>query len=95
MHHVSEVTAVKIDVEGYEAHVFLGASRLLSCGATFVFEFLDWAEERAFPGKAGWAQQILLDAGYRLWSLAEFVRGGAPLTAPITKGKADILAMPS
>ena len=27
------------------------------------FEFCDWAEERAFPGKKGWAQQILPGAG--------------------------------
>jgi FkbM family methyltransferase len=90
---VSDVTAMKVDVEGYEAHVFLGASKLLSRGTAIVFEFLDWAENRAFPGKAGWAQEILFDAGYRLWQLSEFVKEGAPLRAPLRSGQSDIVAV--
>jgi FkbM family methyltransferase len=90
---ISDVTAMKVDVEGYEAHVFLGANNLLSRGTTIVFEFLDWAENRAFPGKAGWAQEILFDAGYRLWQLPQFVRGGPPLTEPLRKGTGDIVAL--
>jgi FkbM family methyltransferase len=90
---ISDVTAMKIDVEGYEAHVLLGARNLLSRGTTIVFEFLDWAENRAFPGKAGWAQEIMFDAGYRLWQLSQFVRGGPPLTAPLRKGTGDIVAL--
>jgi FkbM family methyltransferase len=90
---ISDVTAMKIDVEGYEAHVLLGARNLLSRGTTIVFEFMDWAENRAFPGKVGWAQEILLDTGYRLWQLSQFVRGGPPLTAPLRKGTGDIVAL--
>src|SRR5262249_49819145 len=58
---VSDVAVVKVDVEGYEADVFQGAEVLLnSCHRPrIVFEFCDWAEERAFPGKRGWAQEIL------------------------------------
>jgi FkbM family methyltransferase len=90
---ISDVTAMKIDVEGYEAHVLLGARNLLSRGTTIIFEFLEWAENRAFPGKAGWAQEILLDAGYRLWQLSQFVRGGPPLRAPLREGVGDIVAL--
>jgi FkbM family methyltransferase len=92
---ISDVTAMKIDVEGYEAHVLLGARKLLSRGTTIVFEFMEWAENRAFPGKAGWAQEILFDAGYRLWELPQFLRGGPPLTAPLRKGTGNIVALRS
>jgi hypothetical protein len=57
-------------------------------------EFVDWTAERAFPGRAGWAQQILLDAAYKLWSLPDFLKGADPLRAPITKGAAELVALP-
>jgi len=95
MHGVSDVKAIKLDVEGYEAHVFLGAERLLSRGTAIIFEFVDWTAERAFPGRAGWAQQILLDAGYKLWSLPDFLKGADPLSAPVTKGDLELVAFPS
>ncbi len=95
MQGVSHVNAMKLDVEGYEAHVFLGAERLLSRGTAIIFEFVDWTAERAFPGRAGWAQQILLDAGYKLWSLPDFLKGADPFSAPITKGETELVALPS
>jgi FkbM family methyltransferase len=84
----ARVGAVKVDVEGFEAHVFLGATELLgsACPPVVVFEFCDWAEERAFPGHRGWAQQIMLDAGYDLWLLADLQNGLPPLGAPVTEG---------
>lgn len=88
------VGVVKIDVEGFEAHVLLGASGLLHSDAapSIVMEFCDWAEERAFPGRRGWAQQILLDAGYTLWLMEEYRRHGDPLSAPVTDGFHTIFA---
>ena len=63
---------MKVDVEGYEAHVFLGANKLLRSPSKppVLFESTGWAEERAFPGRRGWVEEILMDAGYELWTLA-------------------------
>ena len=82
------VGAVKVDVEGFEAHVFLGATEILRSrpAPVVVFEFCDWAEERAFPGQRGWAQQIMLDAGYSLWPLPSYLSKSEPLSKPITEG---------
>src|SRR5262249_42041398 len=69
------VSVLKIDTEGYEAHVFLGAGDLFGCVSppVVIFEFCDWAEERAFPGKKGWAQSLLMQTGYKLWTMKDFV----------------------
>jgi FkbM family methyltransferase len=85
---VSRVDVIKMDVEGYEAHAFLGAKGLLTSPAAplVVFESTGWPEERAFPGRAGWAQEILMDAGYQLWTLASYLRRGTPLKRPIPGG---------
>jgi FkbM family methyltransferase len=82
------IAAVKVDVEGFESQVFLGAMDLLrSTPAPFIlFEFCDWAEERAFPGRKGWAQQILLDEGYTLWPLSDYLAKSDPLTRPVVSG---------
>jgi FkbM family methyltransferase len=96
--NVSEVAVVKVDVEGFEAHVFQGAMELLHSPhrrPRIVFEFCDWAEERAFPGKRGWAQEILMQNSYRLWTLSEFLAGGQPLAAPLREGFDSIVAIPS
>jgi len=89
-----KIEAMKIDVEGFEAHVFLGAMNLLrSQPAPFIlFEYCDWAEERAFPGRQGWAQQILLDEGYTLWLLPHYLAKSTPLSRPITQGCHTIIA---
>jgi FkbM family methyltransferase len=93
---VSEVAAIKVDVEGYEAHVFQGADQILKSPRRprIVFEFCDWAEERAFPGRRGWAQEILLGRGYKLWLLSDFLAGRQPLEAPVREGFCSIVALP-
>jgi FkbM family methyltransferase len=93
---VADVSVMKIDVEGFEAEVFLGAAKLLygPSPPPFVFEFCDWAEERAFPGKKGAAQRLLIDAGYRLWSLPDYFHGLPPIDTPITTGAHSIVALP-
>jgi FkbM family methyltransferase len=94
-HHAGKVSAVKVDVEGYEAHVFLGAEELLRSrpAPLIVFEFLDWAEERAFPGRRGWAQEILADFGYTLWSLEDYPQPGRALAKPVVEGGYTIVAI--
>lgn len=95
-HAVTSVSVLKIDTEGYEAHVFLGAQELLRSPSAppVVFEFCDWAEERAFPGKKGWAQDLLLSAGYKLWTLPDYLMNNAPLQQPVTAGTHSIVGIP-
>lgn len=96
-HAVERVSVMKIDTEGYEAHVFLGAQELLRGPSPppLVFEFCDWAEERAFPGRKGWAQQILLDAGYTLWTIADYLHDRPPLNQPVVHGSHSIVGIPT
>lgn len=83
---------IKIDVEGYEYHVFKGGSGLLGGqdAPDILFEFAGWAEEQAGL-KKGSAQQILKDYGY---SLFEFDEGGSlhPLEGIMADGNAMLLA---
>jgi FkbM family methyltransferase len=60
---------IKIDVEGYEYHVFKGATELLNRedAPDILFEFADWAEENAKGVTVGAAQKILKDMGYRIY----------------------------
>lgn len=95
-HAVTNVSVMKIDTEGFEAHVLLGAQQLL-CGSSpppIVFEFCDWAEERAFPGRKGWAQEILIGAGYSLWTMENYLQDRAPLNEPIVYGTHSIIGFP-
>ena len=95
-HAVGNVSVVKIDTEGYEAHVFLGAQKLLygTSPPPIVFEFCDWAEERAFPGKKGWAQELLMEAGYSLWTMEDYLQSRARLKEPIVDGSYSIVGLP-
>ena len=59
---------IKIDVEGYEYHVFKGATGLLGRpdAPDILFEFVDWAEKQAKGVEIGDSQQILRDLGYQI-----------------------------
>lgn len=74
-----QVSLIKIDVEGFESHVFESGADLLSAETApdIVFEFCDWAEQLSGV-EVGRAQQILLDLGYSL-----FLMGNTTLT-PLT-----------
>jgi FkbM family methyltransferase len=93
---VRHVSVMKVDTEGYEAHVFLGAEELLSSPSppVVIFEFCDWAEERAFPGRKGWAQHLLMSSGYSLWTMPSYVQNGASLKEPVTDGFHSIVGIP-
>ena len=67
--NISKPDIIKIDVEGYEYHVFKGATELLrkEDAPDIVFEFVDWAEENAKDITIGAAQKLLMDMGYRIY----------------------------
>lgn len=92
---VDRVDLFKIDIEGYEAAAFRGARGLLTGAArpVVVFEFADWAEERAGM-RPGDAQRELLNLGYSLHLVGD--RGGVSrLDALMERGNANILALPA
>jgi FkbM family methyltransferase len=66
---IRKVDMIKIDVEGFEYHVFKGAESLLSGedAPDIIFEFVDWAEKSAGGVSIGSAQQLLIDRGYRIF----------------------------
>jgi hypothetical protein len=72
---IDEVDALKVDVEGFEGQVFEGAAKLLarSKAPLIIFEFCDWAERRAQKRPIGYAQRFLLDLGYSIYRLADFM----------------------
>jgi len=91
---IEHVDVIKIDVEGFELFVFQGLQNLLrkANSPLIVFEFCDWAEARLPGGKAGDAQQFLMDTGYSIWLLEDFVGRRAPLSQPVTAGFHTIVA---
>jgi FkbM family methyltransferase len=83
---IEHVDVLKVDVEGFESAVFMGAQRLLSGPKppVVIFEFCDWAEQRSGQG-LGAAQRVIAACGYTLWRLKHFPNG-APLDGPVTDG---------
>lgn len=79
------VDAIKVDVEGLEASVFKGASKLLKAknAPLIVFEF---DETRVAGGRPDEAQHCLMEYGYRLWRISDYRKHRKSLTAPLQKG---------
>lgn len=95
-HGIDRVRAIKVDVEGFELGVFQGATQILTQPSAPVvfFEFNDWAENRPEQGvRAGDAQRFLLDLGYRLQRLEDFLAGLLPDSEVIETGSADLVAI--
>jgi FkbM family methyltransferase len=91
---VARVDVIKVDVEGFEHGVFQGAENLL-CGENppvIIFEFCDWAEERAPNYQVGDAQRLLQSWGYNLRRLENDAARRPPLKEPLTEGFATIVA---
>ena len=65
------VDMIKVDVEGYEYHVFKGAETLLTGNDSpdIFFEFVDWAEDLAKDISVGDAQRLLMSWGYKIYQL--------------------------
>ena len=91
---IEHVDLLKVDVEGFEFHVFQGARKLLTSEKPplIVFELCDWAEARVLEGKVGDAQQVLKEWGYQIWSLSDFLRNKRSLSNIITKGSVMLVA---
>jgi len=91
IHHVD---VLKVDVEGFEVSVFRGALKLLTGPRSpfVVFEFCDWAEARVPDGQIGDAQQFLLDHGYSIYLLRNFLHKRVQLQRPMKRGSAMLVA---
>ena len=85
---LTKIDTIKIDVEGYEYHVFKGALDLLgrSDAPDILFEFADWAEENAKGISVGAAQRLLFDLGYRIFYFEDGKKKMKELKAPVEKG---------
>lgn len=90
--NIEIVDLIKIDVEGYENQVFIGAKNILNNkkSPVILFEFVDWAEELA-GNKIGEAQKTLLDFGYRLYILKK--KELIEIKNCIQRGSATIIAI--
>lgn len=82
---------IKMDIEGFEYFAFKGGENLLckEDAPDILFEFVDWAEEHAGL-LAGKAQQLLLEYGYKLYSINR--RKVVLMNKPQDKGSAMIFA---
>ncbi|HLK28374.1 MAG TPA: FkbM family methyltransferase [Puia sp.] len=85
---ISKVDMIKIDVEGYEYHVFKGATELLSSedSPDILFEFVDWAESKAKGIAVGDSQRILREMGYKLFYFDESLKDLKEVEGILTKG---------
>ena len=85
---IGRVDVLKVDVEGFEVSVFQGARTLLrrKDAPLIVFEFCDWAEARVPQGGPGDAQRLLLEEGFSIWRLSDFVRRATRLREPLRIG---------
>ncbi|MDH6072978.1 FkbM family methyltransferase [Chrysosporum ovalisporum CS-1034] len=85
---INKVDLLKVDVEGYESSVFVGARELLiSPNAPMIlFEFCDSSEARKPNSKVGDAQRILVDFGYKIYRLKDYLAGGKPLDGVLVQG---------
>jgi FkbM family methyltransferase len=92
--NITKVDLIKVDVEGYEAAVFRGGQHLLGHpqAPKILFEFLDWAESRVPDAEAGDAQKVLLDFGYKIWRLQDYLRNKEPLDSILVEGSDMLVA---
>jgi len=84
---------IKIDIEGYEYFVFKGGSHTLKGDPApdILFEFLGWAEGLVPGIQAGHAQALLLEYGYRLYSVEQGNKL-KPVNGYLKKGEAMLFA---
>jgi FkbM family methyltransferase len=89
-----DVSVMKVDVEGFEAAVFIGAKKLLKeQQPIIIFEFCDWAEENSGRFYVGESQEILKEAGYEIYlTKSNHIQ---KLTETMTFGYANLLAIPN
>lgn len=91
---ITKVNVFKIDTEGSEALIFQGASKLLrDMKPAILFEFNDPYENAIEGLSAGDAQQILINAGYKIYDFDKYPKAEA-FSAARTKGSGEFLAIP-
>lgn len=92
---IKKVSVIKIDVEGHEAAVLKGASKLLAGESPplVLFEFCDWAEINAKETNVGDSQRILRELGYNIWRSEDYIKGKKPLSAILKKGALNMVAV--
>jgi FkbM family methyltransferase len=85
---LANIKIVKIDVEGYEAAVLRGASRLLRSESPplIIFEFNEVAAGVPAEGSIESSQDLLRAFGYELWFLEDFLKGSPPLKRNVASG---------
>lgn len=71
-------------MEGFEGQVFEGATKILarSRAPIIIFEFCGCADCRVQKRPIGYAQRFLLDLGYSIYRLADFM---SPRRQPLRK----------
>ena len=92
---IDKVDMMKIDTEGSEALIFKGAGRLLQkMKPVVLFEFNEPYENAIEGLQAGDAQQILIDAGYKIFDFDNYPDQAA-FGAAMHKGAGEFLAIHS
>lgn len=80
---------IKVDVEGYEKLIFQSMQNFLKSNndVSILFEFVDWAENLAHNHKAGDAQILIKQMGYKLFEMKnnEFVNKDTIQTTGVCK----------
>jgi FkbM family methyltransferase len=92
-YNIQQVAMLKVDVEGYEAFVFQGASKSIHAGIIneIIFEFFDEVEADTNATQVADAQTMLMNAGYQLYSLRHYP-ALQPLSKALTQGYYNLLA---
>ncbi len=90
----ARVRVLKMDVEGFEAAVLRGATKLLTQKnpPLVLFEFMDWAESRAGAEGIGSAQKVLCALDFQIWRLDDWRRGKPALETILTQGGEMLVA---
>jgi len=92
---LTQVRAIKVDVEGYEREVFEGAKHLLATQRpNILFEFMDWAEVRRDDKDVGGSQRVLLEADYAIFTRDDWLKRKKPISKPKVFGSFDFVAFP-
>lgn len=91
---IDSVDMLKIDTEGSEALIFKGAENLLRKSKPIIlFEFNEPYENAIEGLRAGDAQQILIDAGYKIFDFDDYPDKKL-FTNALRKGSGEFLAIP-
>lgn len=88
-----KIDLIKVDVEGFEYHTFLGGKSIFNSNEApdILFEFVDWAESSATNVHSGAAQELLMSYGYNI-HIFENGSIGQRLSMPLRNGSTMLFA---